>query len=51
MILRENVNPSVGRRHFLGVLDVKNRGERGGGGSEIQKYIGNTSMCKENLNV
>ena len=39
--------------HFLGVLDVKNRGGafEGGFGSEIQKYIGNTSMCKANLNV
>ena len=40
--------------HFLGVLDVnKNRGGAFGGGfmwSKIQKYIGNISMCKENLN-
>ena len=41
------------REHFLGILDVTNKGGafEGGVGSEIQKYIGNTSMCKENLNV
>ena len=34
-------------------FDVKNRGGafEGGFGSEIKKYIGNTSMCKENVNV
>ena len=51
MILRENVNvdPRVGRGHFLGVLDVKNSG---GilwvyGVKNKNIYIGNTSSCKE----
>ena len=42
----------MGRGNFLGVLDVKNRGELGGGvyGVKNSKYIGNISMRKENLN-
>ena len=42
----------MGRGHFLGVLDVKKIGGGFGGlGSKINKYIGNTSMCKENFNL
>ena len=40
------------RGHFLGVLNVKKIGGGAFGGfmgSTIQKYIGNISMCKENL--
>ena len=36
--------------HFLGVLDVKNKGGILGGlwGQKSKKYVGNTSICKEN---
>ena len=57
MILRENVKFGSKSGHFLGVLDVKNRGGgafEGGGLGHKFKYIGpigNTSMCKDNLNV
>ena len=44
----------MGRGHFLGVLDAQKIGWGFGGGglgSQINKYIGNTSMCKENFNL
>ena len=41
----------MGRGHFLGVYDVKKIGGGFGGGSKINKYIGNTSMCKEHFNL